>query len=1160
MGRKTWRDRWTILRDNLVDPHSLNDPSDDDDTIGSQLDTGHHPQEVSEARFGDKDLVSQGGLPGGQFGEIDVALCRIDNALYVRKAQPRRQALQATRERDVLLRARRTGSVWSPHLLCAFKDNGGGGGGLDTYTLVMSYVPGGTLEDVLESCLQGGMAESDVRWWFAQAVCAIGWLHEQGWAHRDIKPSNLAITSTKHLQLLDFGCAAPLSLSQSPNPSNSPPRRILPYDDCLVPCGTCDYLSPEVLIWHETALARARNANNAGDEESEDDTWAQEWSEDIDVRSKVVDKLRRSVNGHGGNQTAVGDIGSAMGDILEGYGPETDWWSLGAMVYELTYGVAPFFAPDVPTTYQKVLNHKASLRFPAGVGSSGLESVLRGLLTRAEKRLGRRSVQDIKDHPYFQGVDWEMLHMLPASPSLVTPQFTYAPPVLDQSGMTQEGEGEGAGGGGFAFSALFQSTMDESATGLHGWVKEASAAGRGEDQNGRDQESRRLTLRPGGTTVHIQSDDEEEQEQELGKFTWGPPLDAFDHAQAEDMDMEDDVTEDVGGLMAGTPFRLKVPATPARAPLFGLPTATPMRAGLPGTTSLRVSYGHGAATPFRKVLGTPFQQLPMVTPFRQTSAATHRQTSATPYGQTSATPFRQSSTTPWRPNHAPMLFKTPLRPGASAFNRSAVDFGTGGSGTLSAAAPGTGTVRRTRAVTEAEAFRQVLASARKRVYLKDTPGSDDSDFGMGSLGEQRNGEHSRPQSQNQTRSSYYSELQNRDENEGQMARPLVPPIIIPGFDISMSSSESSVPVPPSPSPSPRPGSALSRRSATPSAMMTMTFGAATPSAMYSRSGSRLSVRATTPTWTGGRASRREDSDEEEEEPGARRERRERAERERRARLEKEREKARKEETARLERQRQKGKGREMDGEREGEKGRQVQGKAESQEQEREEARRRAERQELDRKELERQAQLKLEQERRRLEKRKEVRRREDAVQQDQEVEAARLHELRLAEEMARMDEAKRRQQERNLGERSHELDDRREQNQDRTGAAQTHQASEMPRLAVTSEPTGRRRVKSANQIPTERSQQPMPKEHRQERGNRPRENVQAPLSAPPLKTRTLSHNEPLLSTTLDTDRPRPQSRIPLDDVVARQKQLVHDVDMLQSRINDFLRALQAGQT
>ncbi|KAG8736864.1 hypothetical protein FRC12_017404, partial [Ceratobasidium sp. 428] len=153
MGRTTWRERWTTLCHLIVSTQDRG-ANDTDEVIGARLDIGGHSQAIWDAKFGDKDLVSQGGLPGGQFGEIDVTLCRLDNALYVRKAQPRRQALQATRERDVLLQARRTNSVWSPHLLCAYKESGTTDNTTpQTYTLVMSYVPGGTLEDVLESCV-----------------------------------------------------------------------------------------------------------------------------------------------------------------------------------------------------------------------------------------------------------------------------------------------------------------------------------------------------------------------------------------------------------------------------------------------------------------------------------------------------------------------------------------------------------------------------------------------------------------------------------------------------------------------------------------------------------------------------------------------------------------------------------------------------------------------------------------------------------------------------------------------------------------------------------------------------------------------------------------------------------------------------------------------
>ncbi|KDN43125.1 hypothetical protein RSAG8_06278, partial [Rhizoctonia solani AG-8 WAC10335] len=887
MGRTSWKERWSTLRKILVKPSALSTRSgDEDDIIGAQLDIGGHSRDVADARFGDKDLVSQGGLPGGQFGEIDVALCRLDNALYVRKAQPRRQVLQATRERDVLLRARRFGSVWSPHLLCAFKEGAGCGypsnEGPLTYTLVMSYVPGGTLEDVLESCTVGGLAESDVRWWFSQTICAIGWLHEQASAHRDIKPSNLAITSTRHLQLLDFGCAAPLSLSTSPKPG-LPPHRILPYDDCLVPCGTCDYLSPEILIWHEDALARARKGYEE-EEEEEEDTWAQDFTED--VRSKVMDKLRRSVNSHDDSS-----------EIQEGYGPETDWWSLGAMIYELTYGVAPFFAPDVATTYKKVLAHK------------------------------------VKE-----------------------PQ-----------------------------SRLHQAcTVDESNMGLPGDITGGSKGVQGAgSRRGTINDSRRLTLRPGAKV-----DEDEEPMEDLGGFSWGPPVDAFDH---EDNTIEPgDVTEDVGGLMAGTPFRLKIPATPYnkptpfRQPLFGLPSATPLR--------------QTSATPFRKPLATPFQQkFPAATPFRQPAV----------------TPFRQSVSGPdLTYRSSAHLFKTPVRPGVLPYNSGAAGFSTG-NGARSGTAPGTGTARRTRAVTEAEALRQVLESARKRVYL----GGEDSKETQSILEASGRSLYAQDETQNPNSNSN-SNLDpssiHDDQNESQaskMVRPALYPIMIPMMDTSMSSSDGAA-GPISPSPSPRPGSALSRRSATPSAMLSL--GTMTPSAMYSRSASKLSIRANTPTW--GRGPRRDESEEdmldERERRELDRERRERAEKHRRAILEKERERSRRGELARLERQKEKGKGREED----------------PQEQKLEEGSLRQPRRQpsrlgegaepddndsqleqpqvADRSDLERQAQAKLEQERRRLEKKQAARKREESLKRDQEVEAARAHELALAEEMARQDGAK----------------------------------------------------------------------------------------------------------------------------------------------------------
>ena len=67
---------------------------------------------------------------------------------------------------------------------------------------------------------------------------------------RDIKPHNFVLTPAAHVLLIDFGSAAPLL---PPNVDGSQSKY------CLVPCGTCDYISPEILLAHENALLALEN-------------------------------------------------------------------------------------------------------------------------------------------------------------------------------------------------------------------------------------------------------------------------------------------------------------------------------------------------------------------------------------------------------------------------------------------------------------------------------------------------------------------------------------------------------------------------------------------------------------------------------------------------------------------------------------------------------------------------------------------------------------------------------------------------------------------------------------------------------------------------------------------------------------------------------------
>ncbi|KAG8908831.1 hypothetical protein FRB99_003069 [Tulasnella sp. 403] len=408
------------------------------DSLGQRKKSSREP-EVENLRFGNKDLSVVGTLTKGQFGTIHVVQCHIDDAIYARKsitksaAKRFRQQCSVQCEREILMRARTTQTAWVPHLLCTFQTP-------SDLNFVMEYEEGGSLEGVLECAPEGRVDEQDMLWWIPQAVSAISWCHEQQFVHRDIKPQNFVITANAHLKLIDFGSAAPLG------PPDAGGVQLAAKKYCLMPCGTVDYIAPEILQVYEEALV------------------ALDLNELVDV-----------------------------GDDSAGYGKEVDWWSLGAMMYELVCGQAPFFAEDIGQTYQKVMSH-------TGDTVVFMYAIMVGLHPRG----GMFYIYVSTAISWLLGMLNEWSPESPP-PDLAVPDFSYTPakPLRPLASDLPEDKSSSDDGIGFQFSMFFQSSPG-------------------------------LSILQASTMTTPASALEQDQSSPFLGFTWGPPVDAFTESKPQD--------------------------------------------------------------------------------------------------------------------------------------------------------------------------------------------------------------------------------------------------------------------------------------------------------------------------------------------------------------------------------------------------------------------------------------------------------------------------------------------------------------------------------------------------------------------------------------------------------------------------------------------------
>eukprot|EP00300_Choanocystis_sp_HF-7_P042252 c9011_g1_i2.p1 GENE.c9011_g1_i2~~c9011_g1_i2.p1 ORF type:complete len:426 (-),score=101.37 c9011_g1_i2:107-1384(-) len=138
---------------------------------------------------------------------------------------------------------------------------------------------------------------------------------------------------------------------------------------------------------------------------------------------------KEAVSSINGARTVCGTPEYLAPEILLGFGHGTavDWWSLGTLMYEMLGGLPPFYAKNRQAMFDKILT--APLSFPPSF-SRAARDLLIGLLEREpEMRLGSKGANEIRSHPFFSGMDWDMVMAKGYQPE-------YVPVVLSEHDTT----------------------------------------------------------------------------------------------------------------------------------------------------------------------------------------------------------------------------------------------------------------------------------------------------------------------------------------------------------------------------------------------------------------------------------------------------------------------------------------------------------------------------------------------------------------------------------------------------------------------------------------------------------------------------------------------------------------------------------------------------
>uniref|UniRef100_A0A0D6R3P3 non-specific serine/threonine protein kinase n=1 Tax=Araucaria cunninghamii TaxID=56994 RepID=A0A0D6R3P3_ARACU len=274
---------------------------------------------------------------------------------------------------------------------------------------VVDYCPGGDLNALRHRQTEKKFPESIIRFYTAEIVLALEHLHGQGIVYRDLKPENVLIQANGHIMLTDFDLSTRLSPKQQQQEvldlanlglqrTSSKQRRSPGQLDSVV-----SYLRRAATTRASSSFSQVLRSSSAR-------FFPRVGSEKKKNQATAPADATGSLNAFVGTEDYVAP------EVLSRTGHDfaVDWWALGVLLYEMLYGTTPFKGSTRTETFYRILVKQPEFTGPW----SPLSDLIDRLLSKEpDKRLGSRNgAHDVKNHIFFEGLDWEAVQDVSRAP------------------------------------------------------------------------------------------------------------------------------------------------------------------------------------------------------------------------------------------------------------------------------------------------------------------------------------------------------------------------------------------------------------------------------------------------------------------------------------------------------------------------------------------------------------------------------------------------------------------------------------------------------------------------------------------------------------------------------------------------------------------------